>query len=62
MKCVTSEQMNVIDSVLYDYDLTDSQYSAALTMVEERACDTSMPFIAYSAAHTAASIAKRQYK
>ncbi|AWD90635.1 hypothetical protein [Pseudomonas phage Nerthus] len=61
MKCVSSEEMNIIDATLYDYDLTDKQYEAALQMVEDRACDTSLPFNPYNAAHTAGSIAKRQY-
>lgn len=55
MRCVSGFELNTIETVFSQYELTDSQFAAALDLVEARAMDTSAPFKAYDAAHAAAS-------
>lgn len=55
MKCISQSEIAVIEETIKDYELTPREVQRVFELVEQRAMDTSLPFNAYSAAHTAAS-------
>lgn len=62
MKCVSESELAIVEETLECYDLNDDEVKIALALVEARAQDTSLPFKAYSAAHTAGATVVRERK
>lgn len=55
MKCMTQGDISVVEETVDSYELSTKELVKVMMLVEHRAMDTSLPFSAYNAAHTAAA-------
>ncbi len=55
LRCVSQSEINVVHETINCYDLTEKEIKKVFDLVEQRAMNTSLPFKAYNAAHSAAS-------